>query len=395
MTLMLTTRCNLSCAYCPQRRGAPREMALPVLDAAIRLVARSGHARPRLVLFGGEPLLAPRLVRRALRLLSAEARSGLAPEVRLVTNGLLLDGATAEVLDRHRVSVDLSCDGLGAAQERRGRGTGRRLRRLLERLASRHPALLRDRLVARLTLDAATAPALADAFAELLAHGVRDIQVSPRLTPDPSWGGHAVRALDDALMRISDAALRLPAVGGRAAFLPYRPPPPAPPAGRPACSAGASDVLFVDVDGGLAPCGAFARSVLPYLPRLAREVSEALAGPRVDDGRLDARLAARAGRARALPVLRSGPRRRSPGRRCASCTARSECFVCPASIAFARAQRPDLVPALQCDWNFLVARHRKDFLARAAAREAPPQRAARRSSAAATSAVTPVRIAGP
>ena len=105
VTLMLTTRCNLSCAYCPQRRGPPREMSEATLEAAVRLVAASGHPRPKLVLFGGEPLLAKGLVRRALAVLAGNARKGLAPDVRLVTNGLLLDEETLDLLEEHGVAV--------------------------------------------------------------------------------------------------------------------------------------------------------------------------------------------------------------------------------------------------------------------------------------------------
>lgn len=149
VTLLLTTRCNLSCAYCPQRRGPPRDMDAATLEAGVRLVAASGHARPRLVLFGGEPLLAKELVRKALTLLAARARPGLAPDVRVVTNGLLLDEATIALLDETGVTIELSCDGLGAAQERRGAGSGAALRALLSRLGRSRPRFLAERLVAR------------------------------------------------------------------------------------------------------------------------------------------------------------------------------------------------------------------------------------------------------
>lgn len=392
---MLTTRCNLACAYCPQRRGALREMHRTSLEAAVRLVASSGHARPKLVLFGGEPLLGKRLVRRALELLHKEARPDVAPDVHLVTNGLLLDDATADLLDEHRVTVELSCDGLAAAQERRGTGTAAILRTLLARLASRHPGLLATRLIARVTVDSANAATLCDSFEALVGAGVRAVQPSPVNTPDPGWDDRAASVLDSELARVRTKALRLDPEEGLWAFVPFR---PAAPTGRlpgnPSCSVGSPDVLFVDVDGAVAPCGAFADSVHPSLPPLAESVRGALRGVHVEDGASEDQLGRRRTAALRLPVLRAGPDRRSRRGPCASCEALSECFVCPASIAFAPEQDPDLVPAIQCDWNRLVARHRRAFLARLASREADLHRAGSSSSAAETSAVTPVRIDG-
>ncbi len=388
VTLLLTTRCNLSCAYCPQRRGPPRDMDAAILEAAVRLVAASGHARPKLVLFGGEPLLAKELVRTALALLAASARPGLAPDVRVVTNGLLLDEATIALLDEAGVTIELSCDGLGAAQERRGAGTGAAHRALLLRLARRRPRLLAERLVARVTVDSGNVAALGRSVAELLAAGVPEIRAAPVNTPDPGWSGSCCDLLDRALEEIATLP---PNESGDSVFAPLRPAASLrKPFGAPACSLGAQDVVFVDVDGRVAPCGAFASSVLPALPPLAGEIRHRLAGLRVDDPALDARLALREAHRRGLPALVPSPSRRSQRGPCASCEAAAECSVCPAAIAAAPEQDPDLVPAIWCDWNRRTARHRRASLSRAGG----DQRAGRSSSAPATSAVTPARIAG-
>jgi hypothetical protein len=363
-------------------------MDAATLEAAVRLVAASGHPRPKLVLFGGEPLLAKALVRRALALLAASARPGLAPDVRVVTNGLLLDEAMAAFLDEAGVTIELSCDGLGAAQERRGAGTGAALRALLLRLARSRPRLLAERLFARLTVDSGNVGALGRSVAELRAAGVLEIRAAPVHTPDPGWNASSDDLLDRALGEI--AALP-PNEAGDSVFEPLRPAARLrSPFGAPACSLGARDVVFVDVDGRVAPCGAFAPSVLPLLPALAEELRYRLAGPRVDDPSFDAHLALREARRRVLPALVPSPARRSPRGPCASCDALGECAVCAAAIAAAPEQAPDLVPAIWCDWNLRSARHRRALLPRAA----EAQRAGSSSSAPATSAVTPVRMAG-
>ena len=395
VTLMLTTRCNLSCAYCPQRRGPPREMSEATLEAAVRLVAASGHPRPKLVLFGGEPLLAKGLVRRALAVLAGNARKGLAPDVRLVTNGLLLDEETLDLLEEHGVAVELSCDGLPEAQERRGPGTAPLLADLLHRLASRRPEFLASRLVVRATLDSGNVALFSSSFASLAAAGVREFLPALVNTPDPGWNDAAAARLDKELGLVVLASLRLAASGGGLPFVPFRPEAARRPAlTTPACSLGAPDVLFVDVDGAVSPCGAFADSVHPVLPPLAEEIREPLRGVRVGEPRLAERLARRWQATAVLPALRPTPVRRSPRGACASCAALADCSVCPASIALAPEQDAGLVPASQCDLSRLMAKHRRAFLVRLASWEAALQRSGRRSSAPATSAATPARIDG-
>ena len=395
VTLMLTTRCNLACAYCPQRRGPPHVMSERTLDSAVRLVATTGHARPRLVLFGGEPLLEKELVFRALDRLARHARPGLAPDVRIVTNGLLLDDETTNRFEALGVTVELSCDGLPEAQERRGADTPARLRALLLRLASRQADFLDTRLVARLTLDSGNVAFLSRSFDTLVHLGVREIQPAPVYTPDPGWDDACAETLDTELERIADEALGLGPADGRFAFGPLRGVPVRRPQHAPAaCSVGSPEVLFVDVDGRIAPCGAFADSVNPSLPPLAEGMRGPLRGARVGAWGLEDPLARRWESASRLPLLHPTRARHSPRDTCASCAALPECFVCPASTAFAPAQDPNLVPAIQCDWNRLVAKHRRAFQRRLASREADLQRAGSSSSAAATSAVTPARIDG-
>ncbi len=392
---MLTTRCDLACAYCTQRRLGPRDMSPETLDAAVDLVAASGHARPELVLFGGEPLLAAGLARRALERLAERARPGLAPGARVVTNGLRLDDATIDLLARHDVALDLSCDGPGEPQERRGRGSWAVVRALLLRLASGHPAWLASRVAVRTTVDSGNVGALASSLEALVGLGVRHVHATPVNTPDPGWDDSSAEALDVDLGRVAESSLGRTDAGGRRAFAPFRPgaagggvP------GGPSCSLGRPDVLFVDVDGSVAPCGALADSVHPALPPLAEAIRGPLRGAQVCEAELARSLRRRADAASRLPSLRGSPARRSPRGGCASCDVRDECFVCPAAVAVAPDQDPDLVPAISCDWNRLVARHRREFLARGAARRDDAQRAGRSSSAAETSAVTPARIAG-
>ena len=101
----LTEHCNLRCAGCshssellPKKFAAVKEFQrdLAVLSQVLHL--------NELKLLGGEPLLHPDL----LEFLRCARASGLAEEITLITNGLLLhrcDPATFELIDRLQVSL--------------------------------------------------------------------------------------------------------------------------------------------------------------------------------------------------------------------------------------------------------------------------------------------------
>lgn len=95
LVLVLTRRCNQRCGFCPQEfRDA--DMSEATLDAALASLLPRLRAPARVKLFGGEPLLRPDLVERAVRFL---ARRAPGTPVELPTNGRRLP-EVAELLAR-------------------------------------------------------------------------------------------------------------------------------------------------------------------------------------------------------------------------------------------------------------------------------------------------------
>lgn len=364
VAVTVTTACNLSCSYCPQRRGATRRAEPATIGEAARLVAASGHPAPRLVMTGGEPLLEPGLVVEAVRALRSRPRAGRPATLAVGTNGTRLPAADPAVLAAADVEVTVSFDGVPPAQAFRTGGSPCRVEAVLRRAASAEPAWFARRVGGRITLHSGNVAFLAESVDLLVRLGVRRIDVAPVVTPDPGWSDGAARELDLQLARL---AATLPASVPEAGASPFR---PFAPSGRTAggrgamCGLGAPDALFLDVDGSVAPCGAMVPSLLPSPPALAREAIETLGGLRVADRALHEAMRERSGRALRLAFARDLERKRSPRGRCASCPALGECAVCPAAIAFAPEQDPDLVPAIQCDWSRLAASHRRSYLAR-------------------------------
>ena len=139
VVVKLVGPCNLACDYCYVYVGADRSWQHRPAMASERVLQRTAHRigehaqrygleRVRVVLHGGEPLLAgPEHLRRAV----ATLREGAAPAVRLdvtvQTNGIPLDATMLDVLAGQGVMVGVSIDG-GRAQNDRHRvhrdGTG-------------------------------------------------------------------------------------------------------------------------------------------------------------------------------------------------------------------------------------------------------------------------------
>jgi uncharacterized protein len=125
LTLHLTTGCNLRCGYCYAPSRAREDMSEEVVDRAVDLAADLDPVNAGIVFFGGEPLLRPDLVDRALRRgvrLRAEGRARF--HFKLTTNGTLLDEPFVEAASRSRLHIALSIDGPEAVHDRHRRGAG-------------------------------------------------------------------------------------------------------------------------------------------------------------------------------------------------------------------------------------------------------------------------------
>lgn len=135
LTLSLTERCNLRCAYCPhthdglpwQRAHSDREMSREVMASALRyfLPRCVGAEQASVSFYGGEPLLAFERIQEAVELIEAESpRSDL--RIIVDTNGLLLgDEQVLDFLIDHRLHLQISLDGPAAIHDRhRLRGDG-------------------------------------------------------------------------------------------------------------------------------------------------------------------------------------------------------------------------------------------------------------------------------
>jgi uncharacterized protein len=128
--LKVSSRCDLACDHCYVFEHADQSWRLQpkmISEATVTLVAEriAEHASRhnlegvRIVLHGGEPLLAGT---RRLDWICGELRSVIEPaaqlDLRVHTNGVLLDEGFREMFARHRVLVGISLDGDRDANDR-------------------------------------------------------------------------------------------------------------------------------------------------------------------------------------------------------------------------------------------------------------------------------------
>ena len=129
LTVLPTIACNLRCVYCFQaRRGSL--MSDATCDALVaeveRRVREEGIERMVVDWFGGEPLLAHRLIRDlSARLMAIADRHRLPYRASMATNGTLLDEGMVEMLAAAGLeSIQITLDGPPAVHDRRRPGAG-------------------------------------------------------------------------------------------------------------------------------------------------------------------------------------------------------------------------------------------------------------------------------
>jgi uncharacterized protein len=129
--LKIHSRCDLACDYCymytmadQSWRLQPRQMPRTVVDQAVARIGEHAHShgltRVKLILHGGEPLLAGTdFITYAVGAAREAAGPGTRVDVVVQTNGLGLDHGYLELLARLGVRVGVSIDGNAAAHDRR------------------------------------------------------------------------------------------------------------------------------------------------------------------------------------------------------------------------------------------------------------------------------------
>jgi radical SAM protein with 4Fe4S-binding SPASM domain len=361
--LVLTSRCNLRCAYCFENSRSGSAMSWVVARAALD-AALSPRGPVRVVFFGGEPTLEFATIRRAVAHVAAR-RALRRVRFVLVTNGTRLGAEEIAFLVRHRIETQISFDGTPGAQALRGASTFAKLDRLLDDLREEHPAFFRRSVSVAMTLSPATIPEFPRAIACVLGKGVGDVKVAVDMLGDRAWCASMEPALDRAFAEAAHQVKEHYRRTGRvpvALFRKERRPPRRAAGPIPMCSVTRGGRLAVDTDGSVLICSAFARSVQRFPSTALGAILEGVDLGNVRDPALAARVAAIPDVARVIRLFHDKQDKYSSHGRCADCRYLRSCGLCPASIAqIPGNDDPDRIPDYPCAFNRVWLKYRSRF----------------------------------
>ena len=371
---VLTTQCNLRCAYCYQSSKDNRRMDWKTLRACIDAALTCALPEVKFLFFGGEPLMEMPMIRRAVADAESRRPADLGVRFGLSTNGTLLDEANIAFLVENGFEVQLSFDGVPGAQDLRGRGTFKALDGTLGHVSRRHPAFFTADLSIALTLSLGTLPHLADSVEYFLAKDVRELVLSPDITLGWGWNEEQTQELDVQFERIYEASLNHLEAKGRIPLPLFRGTgngSERPADGDLVCSAARGTNLIVDVDGRVHTCSLLVPSYQALTSELllkqtrSMELGSLLAHDfwrgysRFREKRLDAEMF----------TFRNKRRSASYGR-CGECQYLPDCTVCPVSIGhLPDNDDPYLVPDFVCAFNRVSIEHARRFTAAVVRRE--------------------------
>jgi sulfatase maturation enzyme AslB (radical SAM superfamily) len=316
LTLYLTERCNFRCSYCYQARGR-RTMTPATLEKALDVCLPRLADPADIYFYGGEPLLAFDLIRRAVE--SVEKRLKARRRVRfgLTTNGSLIDGERLDFFRDHAFRIMVSYDGTAQEIARRPGSSAGVLAALKRLLGSRG-----IRVETNSVFTPATVRHLSSTVRILHKLGVPKIHLAfSNLEP---WPARALAALERELADARRFAVGWRRRTGRVPLAAFR-------AGRRrrifVCGGGANQIavapegtvwgchLFIDHFRASRAAGAARAYIFGSLDRYARM-----------DSRREIAVASRYG---ALRMTRFA----TPDRACFGCPDVEDCEICPLAAA--------------------------------------------------------------
>ncbi|MDJ0762062.1 MAG: 4Fe-4S cluster-binding domain-containing protein [Myxococcota bacterium] len=207
ISLMVTTGCNLSCAYCFEGEKRGEHMTANTAKRAVDWLLRSDVSGPskelEITLFGGEPLINMPVIREVIPYARRRADEvGKHFTFTATTNGLLFSDEVADFWKEHGIGVLLSCDGLPEAHDmnRRfanGEGSYGKLAVNMDRILN----TARSKQV-RITVTPQTVHLTAKGVSSLLDLGFEHIAIY--YTEETPWDRNSLITYQDQLYQIGE-----------------------------------------------------------------------------------------------------------------------------------------------------------------------------------------------
>jgi uncharacterized protein len=259
-TIMPTSYCNMACSYCGQEHRKGRiaaERARRMTDRVLAAIRNPGTSEVRVVWFGGEPLLALRVIREMSAEFVAAAREHRTRySATVVTNGSLLTRRNLAVLhDDCRVSwAEITLDGPEEIHDRRRlrRNGAPSFRHITTLLSSMLAAGSFPRLGVgiRVNIDHENSDHIPDLLTDLAMQGLAHPRVGLKLARVHSWGNDVTQVELGARSYAEREASWLRTAVRLGFQVPLMPAAPV----AMTCTATTRNAEVVDADGGVFSC---------------------------------------------------------------------------------------------------------------------------------------------
>ena len=365
IAFILTAACNLKCRYCYQNRHSPGRLSLDELETALSWGIHSAAGKLEILFLGGEPLLEFPLIRQAVEYVEAHQPPDKQVVFRISTNGTLLTDEILKFLERHSFEIQLSFDGLAAAQDLRAPGTFPILDGWLDRWRKDYPDFLRQHLTVSILVVPQNLAYLPDSIRYLVSKGVGNISVAPGITCDSDWRIGSIEELDAVLGQVCEFSLRHRERAGEIPVLLFRDTredPSDQPQELPMCGILNGHILTVDVDSQAYGCAAFAGSCQEFTTPLQKAAHEAVRIGSIHDPDFEERLAAFQEKARRTGLFDRKEDKYSAYGRCRECEFIDQCTICPASTIHRPGNEdPNRVSDFCCAFNRVALKYRTRF----------------------------------
>ncbi len=331
------------------------------IDFALDLKTREVE----LMFLGGEPLLEWPKLCRAVDYAEKRSPRGKRVKYAISTNGFLITEQVAAFLDKHEFQIQLSFDGIPQAQNYRHKGTFAAIDRLLDRLREEYPDMFEDRLKTCVTLISPAIPHLARSIGYLVGKGVREISISPSLTPHPSATDDCRAQLDAQFSRIWDISLAHFKRTGEVPLLLFKKAKNERQHRRRVhtmCAVMNGEELLIDVNGQVHGCALFADCYQEFPSDFLRKRVNGLRMGDFRDPGFRKRHAAFPEAVRKAEIFHHKEKKYSSYRKCGECEYLDSCSVCPVSIGYdPKNTDPRRVPDFLCAFNMVALRYRERF----------------------------------
>lgn len=358
LEVILTASCNLRCGYCYQNTKQARHMDWATLQAALDLLLGSGQPSCTVLFIGGEPLLQLPLIERAVAYVQANLPQGKRIQHVLATNGTLLDRTSLAFFAAHDFEVQVSFDGVPAAQSFRGVGTHKKLDGVFDMARRDLPGFARSKMRVAMTLHSGNVRYLAESVDYFLDKDISRILISPLTTHDAGWTPTHVDELRRQFERVFDRSVAHYHATGEVPVGLFRKTDDGDhhrPSGLSMCGVGRGEAIAVDVDGQVTGCVTFAESYQRPDNDFLRKSLESMRMGSIHDAALPERMAGFPAATRATRIFHGKEGKYSSFARCGECRYFAECSVCPTSIGHIPGSAdPNRVPDAACAFNLVT-----------------------------------------